>query len=269
MKYMIIENNLNLIRLYDEIGVDRIFLDLEIIGKKERQGHLDTVISSHHSIADISAIKPILRQSELLVRINPIHDGSIFEIEESIANGADILMLPMFKTVAEVETFIQQIDGRVRTCLLLETSEAMCRIDDILLIKGIDEIHIGLNDLHLAMNLDFMFELLTGGVVEYLVNKIKLAGIAYGFGGVATCKGGLVRGELILSEHVRLGSSMVILSRSFESMASKNIKHFGKEFNELRIAYDNLINSEVGVLNANSIELKNAVDRVCKTMIKS
>ena len=52
------------------------------------------------------------------------------------------------------------VNKRVKTCLLLETSQALCRLDDILTLEGIDEIHIGLNDLHLSMGLDFMFELL-------------------------------------------------------------------------------------------------------------
>jgi hypothetical protein len=72
---MIIENDLELIKKYDSIGVDRIFIDLEIIGKKERQGHLDTVISNH-SIQDIKKIKSNLKNSKLLVRINPINENS-------------------------------------------------------------------------------------------------------------------------------------------------------------------------------------------------
>lgn len=264
MKYMIIENDLNLIRRYDEIGVDRIFLDLEIIGKKERQGHLDTVISYHHSISDIKRIKPILRHSELLVRINPVHHDTEGEIERSIQYGADILMLPMFKTADEVNLFIEKVAGRVRTCLLLETTEAMCRIDDILSIKGIDEIHIGLNDLHLALGLDFMFELLTGGIIEYLANKINTAGISFGFGGVATCEGGLVHGELVLSEHVRLNSSMVILSRAFKTMATKHIDIFRREYNSLRATHASLASADQGLLLINKEALKKSVETVCK-----
>ncbi len=268
MKFMIIENDLSLIKHYDAMGVHRIFLDLEILGKKERQGHLDTVISGHHSIDDIKRIKPILRQAELLVRINPIHKNTETEIEDCIDYGADILMLPMFKTVGEVQFFIEKVDARAKTCLLLETAEAMCRIDDILAVEGIDEIHIGLNDLHLAFGLDFMFELLTGGVVEYLVNKVKSKGIPFGFGGVATCTGGLVRGELILSEHARLGSSMVILSRTFKSMATESIEKFKKEYNALERTYKALIHADDALLLNNKKKLKQYVDQVCEMKSK-
>ena len=87
--------------------------------------------------------------------------------------------------------------------------------DDILDIDGIDEIHIGLNDLHLGYKMKFMFELLADGTVEYLCNKFKHKNITYGFGGIAALGQGTLPAENIIKEHYRLGSSMVILSRSF------------------------------------------------------
>lgn len=76
-------------------------------------------------------------------------------------------------------------------------------------------IHIGLNDLHLELGMKFMFQLLTDGVVEQLGNKIKAKGIPFGFGGIARLDTGMLPGADVLKEHVRLGSSMVIVSRSF------------------------------------------------------
>jgi hypothetical protein len=61
----------------------------------------------------------------------------------------------------------------------------------------------------------FMFELLANGTVEKLGKKIKAKGIPFGFGGIATLDGGALPGSMVLKEHVRLGSSMVIVSRSF------------------------------------------------------
>ena len=39
MKIMIIENDLELIKKYDQLKIDRIFLDLEILGKKDYKKH--------------------------------------------------------------------------------------------------------------------------------------------------------------------------------------------------------------------------------------
>ena len=214
LKLMYITNKENVARIAEDSGVDWIFIDLEINGKEERQGHLDMVISRHH-IEDVKKIKSVLTKAELLVRVNPIFDGSKKEIDKVINDGADIVMLPFFKIKNEVKTFIDYVDGRAKTCLLCETAEAVENIDEILELKGIDLIHIGLNDLHLAYKMDFMFELLVDGTVEMLCDKFKAKGIPYGFGGIAQLGQGDLPAEYVIAEHYRLGSSMAILSRSF------------------------------------------------------
>jgi hypothetical protein len=218
MEFIYITNDPELAQYAQDSGVDRIMIDLEYLGKRERQGHLDTVISAH-SLQDINRVRNVLHKSKLQVRVNPIHSGSEREINGVLSRGADIIMLPMFKTCQEVERFISIINGRAATSLLLETSQALVRVDDILRIDGIDEVYIGLNDLHLSMGLDFMFELLSGGIVEYLAAKIKKKDIRFGFGGISRLGGGVVDSRLVLSEHIRLGSQVVILSRDFHGGA--------------------------------------------------
>lgn len=214
MKLMYITNNESIAKIAESNGVDWIFLDLEINGKEKRQGHLDTVIS-RHKISDVKIIKSVLEKSKLLVRVNPIYESTKQEIDQVIENGADIIMLPYFKGKNEVEKFINIIDKRVEACLLLETKEAVENLEEILSVDGIDYIHIGLNDLHLSYNMKFMFEPLANGMVESIIEKIKNKNITYGFGGLAKLGEGTISAEKILGEHIRLGSDMVILSRSF------------------------------------------------------
>lgn len=214
MELMFITNEPESAKIAEDCGVDIIFVDLEINGKHERQGHLDTHIANH-KIEDVGGIKRILETSKVLTRINPIYEKTKIEIEECIKQGSDIIMLPMFKEKNEVEEFIDLVNGRAETCLLLETPQALVRINEIVEIMGIDRIHIGLNDLHLGMGLDFMFELLSGGIVEYLARIIMEKGIKFGFGGIARIGEGNIPAECILAEHYRLGSEMVILSRAF------------------------------------------------------
>ena len=204
----------------EEAGVDWIFVDMEFIGKGCRQGGLDTV-QNHHTVEDVVNIKTAVKKAKVLVRINPIHEkladypSSEEEIEAVVNAGADIIMLPFFKKVAEVQRFLNVVDGRAKTCLLVETPEAALLIDEILELKGIDMVHLGLNDLHLALGMKFMFELLADGTVDRLSSRIKAKGIPFGFGGIATLTGGAMPGCMVLKEHYRLGSSMVIVSRSF------------------------------------------------------
>lgn len=219
MTLMMITNDVGIAAHAVASGVDRIFVDLETLGKEERQGHLDTH-RARHTPDDVRALRQALPEASLLARVNPLYEGSVGEIDAVIAGGADHVMLPMFTTADEVATFIDLVDGRAGTTLLLETPQALTRIDDILAHHaGIDEIHVGLNDLHLGMGLDFMFELLSGGVVDYLADKIRERGIRFGFGGIACVGEGAVPAELVIGEHIRLGSEMVILSRSFHQQA--------------------------------------------------
>lgn len=217
---MYITNNPITAQIAQKAGVDRIWVDMEYIGKEERQGGMDTV-KSHHTIDDIKRLRPVVKTSELLVRVNPLHNAtkdysnSKEEIESTIQAGADVVMLPMFQTAFDAEQFVKYIDGRAKVQLLLETAEAVENIDDILQVDGIDEIHIGLNDLHLAYKKTFMFELLCDGTVERLCHKMRNKGLKYGFGGIARVGYGLLPAEYIIAEHYRLGSTAAILSRGF------------------------------------------------------
>lgn len=230
LKLMYITNRPEIAQIAETAGVDRIFVDLEYIGKAERQGGMDTV-QSHHTLDDVKRISEAIITAELLVRVNPIHDAteeyisSEEEIDKAIENGADIIMLPFFKKADEVKRFLSAVNKRAKTMLLFETPEAVRIADEVLLIDGIDSVHIGLNDLSIGYGKKFMFELLTDGTVERLCNKFREKNIQYGFGGIASLGKGMVPAEMIIKEHYRLGSTCAILSRSFCNV--DKITHFG------------------------------------------
>lgn len=275
LKFMYITNSPEVAQIAEAAGVDRIFVDMEYIGKSDRQGGMDTV-QSHHTLEDIKKVANAIEKAELLVRINPIHEASDKyisskeEIEKAIENGAQILMLPYFKTVDEVKTFVELVGGRVKTMPLLETPEAVECIDEILKLD-IDEILIGLNDLSLGYGKKFMFELLVDGTVENLCNKFKKKGIPYGFGGIAGLGKGVLPAEKIITEHYRLGSSRVILSRSFCDI--NKVKHLGnisltfingiKEIRE----YEEKIASYKDFFTNNIEEVKKGVEQVLRSKI--
>ena len=230
LKLMYITNRPEIAQIAETAGVDRIFVDMEYIGKSERQGGMDTV-QLHHTVEDVATIRNAITTADLMVRVNPIHEetpeycSSKEEIDDVIANGADIIMLPYFKTAEEVKRFVEYVGGRARTLPLVETVEAVENIDEILGIDGIDEIFIGLNDLSLGYQKKFMFELLSDGTVEHLCHKFKKKGIPFGFGGIASLGKGMLPSEYVIKEHYRLGSTCSILSRSFCNIDM--ISHFG------------------------------------------
>lgn len=271
LKLMYITNRPNVARIAESSGVDRIFVDMEYIGKAARQGKRNSV-RNHHTVEDVKRIRRVLTKSELLVRVNPIHQesegypSSEKEIDGVIDAGVDIVMLPFFKTVAEVQRFIDAVGGRCRTMLLLETPEAVEALDDILAIRGVDEIHIGINDLSIGYGKTFMFELLTDGTVEGLCRRMQAAGAFYGFGGIASLGRGLVPAERIVREHYRLGSRMAILSRSFcnvdklEDMTAIE-EVFFRGIREIRTLEQECA-SHIRYFTDNQRELKAAVDAV-------
>ncbi len=214
LELMYITNSPAVALIAEKNGVDRVWIDLETLGKEERQKNINSV-KSHHTIQDVEIIANMLTTSECMVRINPWNDNSLNEIEKVISAGADRIMLPMWKDPNEADAFLKAVNKRVSTTLLLETKEAAECLDEVLLNPLIDEIHIGLNDLHLSYGLTFMFELLSNGMVEKLCEKMKNAGIKYGFGGIARIGEGMLPAEKVIMEHYRLGSARAILSRSF------------------------------------------------------
>ncbi len=275
LKLMYITNRADVALIAQKNGVDRIFIDMEYIGKDLRQPG-DTV-KSNHTINDVKNIRKVLDSSELLVRVNPITDknenfaGSEKEISDVIEAGADIIMLPMAKTIEEIEKFSSYVGKRAKTMLLLETPHAAEKIEEILKAEVIDEVHIGLNDLHLAMGKKFMFELLTDGTVEKLCKIISSFGVPYGFGGIARIGYGTLPSEYVITEHYRLGSEAAILSRSFCNANSiKNTEEIDVLFSDGMKKIRDFEKSLKGLtekdFEINKEETKRLVDKICDSI---
>lgn len=273
LKLMYITNKPEIAQIAESSGVDRIFVDMEYIGKAERQGGLDSV-QNHHTVEDVRTIKQAVESAEVLVRVNPIHEAtdeytsSKQEIDDVIQAGADIIMLPYITSVSQAEDFLSYVGGRAKTMLLIETPQSAEALDEILELDGIDEIYIGLNDLSLGYHKKFMFELLADGTVENLCLKCKLKGIPYGFGGVASLGKGMLPSEYVIREHYRLGSTCAILSRSFCNV--DKVKHIGiisstfidgvKAIRELEEECE----SKISYFRENEREVAERVSQICE-----
>ena len=196
----------------------RLFVDLERNGKAERQAGRNTFISTHQ-MGDVGRIKAQLRHARLMVRVNPYEPAQAAaaqaEVDAVIAQGADLLMLPMFTSAAQLREFAGIVAGRVPLVPLLETAGALASLDDWITTPGIAEVFVGLNDLHVSLGCRFMFEPLLLGHVERVATAARRHGLRFGFGGIARVNEGLLPGQDVLAEHLRLGSQAVILSRTF------------------------------------------------------
>jgi 2-keto-3-deoxy-L-rhamnonate aldolase RhmA len=235
-----ITNNPELARICDRVEGVRVFVDLEQTGKAERQKGHDTFISTHN-LEDVSRIKALLRRARLMVRVNPYQSANPAatkaEVDAVLAHGADMLMLPMFSNARELKAFAAIVAGRVPIVPLLETAGALQTLDSWLDTPGIEEVFVGLNDLHLSLGCRFMFEPLLQGHIDRVATATKARGLRFGFGGIARMDEGILPGYDVLAEHVRLGSSALILSRTFNRAdTQKGDKSFEQAVIQLRQA---------------------------------
>ena len=269
---MYITNRPEIADIAETSGVDRIFIDMEYIGKDLRQGGMDTV-QNHHTFSDIETIRRCVKRSKVQVRVNPIHEktenycNTEDEVSRAIDCGAEILMLPMYKTVAEVERFLKAVNGRATTLLLAETVEAADIMQEVVRIPEVDEIHLGLNDLHLAMGMKFMFELLADGTVDRLCDMIKPSSKPFGFGGIARLGHGILPAEKIIMDHYRIGSKMAILSRAFcDANKTEDVSQikdlFMTEVKKIREAERVFASSSQAEFNQNHKEVQQLVKEI-------
>ena len=260
MKFIVIENDSQRALKFESMGIEIIFVDLEQLGKAERQSHIDSV-KSKHLISDIVRIKEKLNKSEILVRIDPVNPNTKVQIDDVIRSGADYIMLPYFTSYKEVEVFFSCVNGRVRTILLFEHKDSLPLIESIHRNFSIDEVYFGLNDLSLSLGYNFMFSVLTNGILDDAIGYCKRNSIKYGIGGVGAFNSGKIPGKLILREYKRLGVSSTILSRGVVSIFNENEDSFVDELRLLRNECNNLeILFDEAVFSQNYVLLKKLVD---------
>ena len=237
----------------DQMPDMRLFVDLERNGKAARQKGHDTFISTHH-LNDVRRIKAVLRQSKLMVRVNPFQTDNLAaskaEVDAVLAEGADMIMLPMFSQAEELRAFAGIVAGRAPIVPLLETAGALRTLDDWIDTPGIAEVFVGLNDLHLSLGCRFMFEPLLMGHVDRIATAAKARGLRFGFGGIARMDEGVLPGHDVLAEHVRLSSRAVILSRTFNRADT----HAGEKSFEQAVAALRVAELELGLRSLQCVE---------------
>jgi hypothetical protein len=148
-----------------------------------------------------------------------------------LEQGADLLMLPMFTGGEQLRAFSVLVAGRAPIVPLMETAAALESVSAWAGTPGVEEIFVGLNDLHVSLGCRFMFEPLADGSVERVAQVAQAHGLRFGFGGIARLDEGLLPGRDVLAEHLRLGSGSVILSRTFHRDSAMD---FEREINALR-----------------------------------
>ena len=269
MDFLQITNDPDMARRCDALPGMRLFVDLEVHGKAARQAGRNTFISTHQP-QDVGRVKAELRRSQLMVRVNPLYEGTAAELDTVLTQGADLVMLPMFQTPEELRAFSRLVAGRVPVVALLETADALYSLDAWVDTPGLSEVFVGLNDLHLSLGCAFMFEPLASGLVDRVAARVHSQGLRFGFGGIARLNEGLVPGRDVLAEHVRLGSQAVILSRTFHHPSEQNAAAHGfdDEVAALRQAERDLSKRKSQQVESDRSRIRGLIESVATSMVR-
>lgn len=269
MDFLQITNDPEMARRCDAMPGMRLFVDLEVHGKAARQAGRNTFISTHQP-QDVGRIKAELRRSQLMVRVNPLHEGTAAELDTVLTQGADSVMLPMFQTPGELRAFSRIVAGRVPVVALLETAGALHSLDAWVDTPGLSEVFVGLNDLHQSIGCGFMFEPLALGLLDRVSDRVRSQGLRFGFGGIARLDEGLVPGRDVLAEHVRLGSAAVILSRTFHHPSEQNAAAHGfdDEVAALRQAERDLSKRTSQQVESDRSRIRGLIESVAASMVR-
>jgi len=191
-------------------GVDAIIVDWEKTGKEKRQAFADTQIN-YDTIEDLRLVRKAT-DAVVICRLDNSGLAMANEIEEAIEAGADEVLIPMVRTVEEVVRVIDQVGGRCRVGILVETGLA---------VKGAEEfgrlplsrVYMGLNDLAIERGTPNIFTALTDGTVEEVRKAFR---IPFGFGGLTLPdRGEPIPCRLLIGELARLECGFSFLRRSF------------------------------------------------------
>jgi hypothetical protein len=204
----------------DAAGIDRVGVDLERLGKAERQRGLGTWLSPHTE-DDLGRIAAVLTRAAPFARLNPLHAGTAAEVDRVIALGARVLMLPMVETVDAAARFVAAVRGRAVVVLLVETAAGLAAAGALAAVDGVDEIHVGLNDLALSLGLRTRWLALAGDRLDDAARAVRAAGRRFGFGGIGAAGDETlpIPADLIYAEYARVGATAALVARAFPTAA--------------------------------------------------
>lgn len=191
-------------------GIDGIVIDWERNGKHVRQRNADTEIDPG-TIADLRRMRAATR-TRVLCRINPLSDATASEVEAAIAAGADELLLPMVRSVADIRTALEIVAGRVDLGIMVETEDAVASARE-LAREPVSRAFLGLNDLAIERSSRSIFSALVDGTVDDVRAAFE---VPFGVAGLTVPEGGEpLPCRLLIGELARLSCEFSILRRSF------------------------------------------------------
>jgi hypothetical protein len=136
------------------------------------------------------------------------------EIEQAIEAGADEILLPMVRTVEEVELALDQVGGRCGVGIMIETMAAAELAEELARLP-LSRAYVGLNDLAIEQYSQNILIPLIDGVLERVRRPFSMP---FGFGGLTLPDRGFpIPCRLLIGEMARLDCDFSCVRRSFHA----------------------------------------------------
>jgi hypothetical protein len=192
-------------------GVAGAVVDWELRGKARRQRGHDTQIN-RDTPQDLSRVRQAT-SGRVLCRLNAHGPWTAGEVDDAIARGADELLLPMVRTIEQVDRTLDLVDGRCGLGILIETPPAVVAAAG-LASRPLSRIYVGLNDLRITRGSAELFEPLVDGTVDRI--RAHVEHLPFGVAGLTRPDAGWpLPCRLLIRELSRLGTDFTFLRRSF------------------------------------------------------
>jgi hypothetical protein len=192
-------------------GAAGAVVDWELRGKARRQHGHDTQVN-RDTPADLSRVRQAT-DGRVLCRINAYGPWTAGEVENAISRGVDELLLPMVRTLEQVDRTLELVNGRCGLGILIETLPAVAAAAG-LATRPLSRIYVGLNDLRIARGSGQLFEPLVDGTVDRI--RLHTEHLPFGVAGLTRPDAGWpIPCGLLIAELARLGTDFTFLRRSF------------------------------------------------------
>ena len=196
-------------------GAAGVVVDWERRGKRRRQAGADTQVNED-TPADLATVRAAT-SGRVLCRVNGWGPWTPGEIELAVSLGSDEVLLPMVRSVDEVDAALDVVAGRCGLGILVETTDAVRGVE-LLVRRPLSRVYLGLNDLMIDRGGRCLFTALVDGTADGVGAATVAAGHPFGVAGLTRPDAGHpVPCRLLVGELARVGASFTFLRRSFHS----------------------------------------------------
>lgn len=191
-------------------GIDGLVVDLERRGKALRQSGFDTEINLH-TLDDLRRVRRATG-ARVICRVNSVSEGGLEELDSVVDAGADEILVPMVRSVAEVVQALELVGGRCDLGILVETIDAVREAGGLASLP-LSRVYVGLNDLSIERGSRSLFSAVCDGTLARIQQSFSQP---FGFGGLTLpWLGWPVPCRLLMAAMQRFRCDFTFLRRSF------------------------------------------------------